>query len=82
MESTGKPEPQGQDMEDIGEFNDEEEDTIDLEADDLLIAYIWGKPVLGLFEETQDGPLMDEHHTSSDATLPTHIGQIARWNVL
>ncbi len=56
------------------EINDCEGDTIDIKSDDLLIAYIRGKPVIGLFEGIQDGPLTDEHHSSSGAPLPTHIG--------
>ena len=51
----------------------------ELEPDDLLIAYIHGQPVVGIFNDTHEGPLTPEHRTTDEGPELTRIGRIAPW---
>ena len=54
-------------------------DDPDMEPDDLLLAYIHGEPVVGIFDRTQESPLTKEHLDASDLAPPLNIRCTTPW---
>ena len=48
----------------------------ELEPDDLLIAYIHGEPVIGIFNDTSEDPLTTEHRTTDNGPEVATIGRV------
>ena len=54
-------------------------DDPDMEPVDLLLAYIHGEPVVGIFDRTQESPLTKEHLDASDLAPPLDIRRTTPW---
>ena len=52
------------------------EEPIDLDPDDLLVAYVRGEPVIGIFSNEEE-PLTEEHLDEGEGS--PHIGRIMHW---
>lgn len=89
-EQAKKPQPTVEDVPDIANLHTlplEDDDPgvpseleqLELEPDDLLIAYTRGEPVVGVFGENNEDPLTDEHIPVKSSYSISSAGHITSW---